>query len=353
MDEEIKEITDRDMIGAVVFNLFTKLPVSMIYLDEQIPVTVIKASRDGLVIKSAGRLDSEIRVLTFTNNGQLYHFNFQLVSDPGKEIEFLEPVKLIIKKPTKRAAERKVLSSEEKTSSFVENFCLESSILSLPEKIVLQENEWIKAAEQKLSLKYKYVEFAIHGDSTDVRKRILMVARKPVMFGGGNPIPSISAEVEEYSRILDQDLKSQFSSPELLLPLVYKNKVPVGYLSIKSDSGFNSSDWIEANTLTAELHKIISEINTFSETKGRGEILDISTHGIGFYFPSISFSPSFEPTLFDSVKALIDIQLAGLRGNFLVMVRAVAPHEDGYRFSAEFFGNSPEERIFLENFTGR
>ena len=283
-----KEITDLQMIGKVISSLFPRIPVSMYHENEQTPIQVISANQEGLVIKGTDRLDDGIRILTFTNNFSLYHFWFELSQGSNKDIEFLKPLKMVIRDEAKRVENRVVVTKQIEYKPFVSLITSTEFISGRYEKIKsFTDLIWEK---DSIEIKNKYNSCMIKiGEEENLRLKILKSNPRPIFLNKPGKIEPYNTAF--FNPVLFKDLLSNTYDPEPLMgaeitiPILYGNKIVLGYIHVSANETLEMEDFNQINSIALNIMEKINKWDELILLKDKFDILDISSNGIGFLVP--------------------------------------------------------------------
>ena len=283
-----KEITDLQMIGKVISSLFPRIPVSMYHENEQTPIQVISANQEGLVIKGTDRLDDGIRILTFTNNFSLYHFWFELIQGSNKDIEFLKPLKMVIRDEAKRVENRVVVTKQIEYKPFVSLITSTEFISGRYEKIKsFTDLIWEK---DSIEIKNKYNSCMIKiGEEENLRLKILKSNPRPIFLNKPGKIEPYNTAF--FNPVLFKDLLSNTYDPEPLMgaeitiPILYGNKILLGYIRVSANENLEMEDFNQINFIALNIMEKINKWDELILLKDKFDILDISSNGIGFLVP--------------------------------------------------------------------
>jgi hypothetical protein len=346
IDSKPNQIEDKKLLGSLVKSLFPNLPISMVYKGEEIPLRVICLEPDFVLIRSTGRTDQEDRILTFTNNGSLYHFYFRYTEKSTSDIEYLEPLKLVIHKHSLRKQVR-TPSSILDSNTYVTNFVKEST---LQEKI--QENcLWKQTLDESISfLREKFSEVNFHfSDRKDLRFQAIEYTNKSIFFPRKDWIPfnSTVSEIKELRNIMPNEDWNIVKGPQIVVPLFYRSKKILGYVSVQNESEMELGDFTLVNLICATIQKSINQIQEIILTSEQCSVLDISLGGVGFLIKQENLFPEFET----GQEFILELFIGGVSAIFSIIVRNVNILEGkGKRVGAEFKDNGEEEIIFLKSF---
>lgn len=283
-----KEITDLQMIGKVISSLFPRIPVSMYHENVQTPIQVISANQEGLVIKSTDRLDDGIRILTFTNNFSLYHFWFELSQGSNKDIEFLKPLKMVIRDEPKRVEQRVVVTKKVGYKPFVSLITSTEFISRKYEKIKSFTDLIWNEEFKKIQNKYNSCTIKI-GEKENLRLKILKSNPRPIFLNKPGKIEPYNTAF--YNPVLFKDLLSSTNDPEPLIgaeitiPIFYGNKILLGYVQVRANESLEMEDFNQINSIAISIMEKINKWDELILLKDKYDILDISSNGLGFIAP--------------------------------------------------------------------
>jgi hypothetical protein len=345
-----REITDLQLIGKVISSLFPRIPVSMYHENEQTPIQIISANQEGIVIKGTDRIDKGVRILTFTNNFSLYHFWFELLPGSNADIEFLKPMKMVIRDDAKRVESRVVVvkkpESEEKI--FIH------SIISNEE--LLQNSRKIKSTIQPLwasrskSILQKFTTLELKLDALDdLRMTIFRSSQRPIFLpkpGSLDPYNTAFFNPVQYRELLNTSPDpNPILGAEITIPIVFREKILLGYTRATHTSALTMEDF---QTCSSIANTLISEINSHEElinVHERCEVIDISSSGIGFL---ISNSEYHQKILATSAILFFTIQIFGEKIPMKAVVRYSSKDESQMiRIGCEFYDLTLDEKAKL------
>lgn len=346
MEQKVREIDDKVLIGQFVHSLFPRLPVSMLYKGKQIPVKILDTNKLGVVIRATGVSEPE-RILTFTNSGSLYNFYFSVSDKSTDDLEYLIPEKMVIYPAVSRRAERKVLKGNEKNEIFISSITLVNDILLK----ISYDKDWISTIEENLKSlvsKYKSVNFYSVMES-NVHVKLGKLLSKPFRYTelGHHSMKEIFCEKSELSHFLTQTEWEQIEAGEIIFPLYFRNKVFLGSIVLKTPE--LDLEAYKQTTYTIQL--ILKDLHTKNDVvfyKNKLNIEDISQTGIGFRIGKDVQISSLQP----GNKILIELTFSrGLTAFLEAIVRNLREfNANEWRIGCEFVNISPEEKVFLENF---
>ncbi len=348
-----KEITDPQMIGKVISSLFPRIPVSMYHENEQTPIQVISANQEGLVIKGSDRLDDGIRILTFTNNFSLYHFWFELSPGSNKDIEFLKPLKMVIRDDAKRVENRVVVTKQLDYKPFVTLITSPEFIASKTIKIKkLSENIWNEISLD-IKQKYKITEIKID-ENENLRLKILKSNPRPIFLSKPGKIEPYSTAF--FNPILFQELLNTTSDQdpligaEITIPLLYGNKILLGYIRISNDFPLEMEDFNHLNSIAQSLLEKINGRDELILLNEKFDILDISSNGIGFSVPYTEANSN----IFQQGQILFfEIHLEENKKIPMKVVVRYSSRQDSssIRIGCEFYDLTLEEKVKIKEYS--
>jgi hypothetical protein len=346
-----KNIIDKEMMGKIVQNLFMKIPISMIYEDNQIPLQIVSATQEGIVIRSTRRIDSEPRILTFTNNGNQYHFWFELAPGSNMDLEFLMPIRMEIKTEIKRNENRHLIGGSTEFS-YITNIIPEDILVLKSDSLnTLIEPIW-KSKSKILKEKFNYSNLRIN-TRDDTRYKIFKAGSPQIFLPEKNstkPFNSSFFNPETFKDFLNPDGDFPIIGAEISIPFFIRSKILLGYLIVKNDNGLTLSDYNLINSISTYIQGEINLIDEYVLYKEKCKIDDISKHGVGFLILEDS-------TLIKEMRQgrVIIFQTYLGKNNgvyFKAIIRNVIKSKTNYlRVGCEFFNQTPEEKIFIENFS--
>jgi len=347
LETKVKEINDTTLIAQFVSSLFSQLPVSLIHQGVQIPIKVLDSTKSGIVIPSTGISDKS-RILTFTNSGNLYNFYFKVSEQSTAELEYLIPEKMLIFPSVSRRVERKTLSSEEQDQIFISSIILTNEILN---RIGFDE-KWKDIIGNFISVLksiFSSVSF-ISVFESNPRVKLAKLLSKPFRSVEVShfSMKAIFSERKDLESFLKPEEWEKIESGEVLFPVLYRNKIFLGVLSIQVESELTQDQY---NLTVQTLQSLQKALHTREEVYYyRGKILieDISKQGMGFLLPKRENLQPISP----SSKILLEIKfIKGLTAFLEATVRNIRPEDMlNFRVGCEFINVSAEEKIFLENF---
>ncbi|MCB1177012.1 MAG: PilZ domain-containing protein [Leptospiraceae bacterium] len=344
-----KEINDPSLLGQVIKSLFLNMPVSMIFDGDETPVKVLNAEKEFIIIKSTGRKDFGDRLLTFTNNGSLYHFHFNLKNKVNQADEYLEPYKLVIMKNGLRKHERIPVKEVESKSYYIQSFIKVEEIfpkLSKLNSLNINIQKMISSIEER----FLEVEF-IHTEDSDFRIKLMKISGLPIFLANSrnHSIGNSFINLKEMKEYFGTDEWEEIQGPEISIPIYFKGKILLGYIKVRTEIEFELDDVTFINTFVNNFTRIINKEEGFEFSKEKGKILDLSNSGVGFLHPRIGYENVFRV----GEKVLMEMHMdKGLFANFQIIIRNNSNiNENSQRIGAEFFELSEEESIFLKNFS--
>ncbi|MCB1141763.1 MAG: PilZ domain-containing protein [Leptospiraceae bacterium] len=346
-----KEIVDKDMMGKIIQNLFTKIPISMVYNGVQIPIQIISATHEGIVIKSTRRQDKQLRELTFTNNGSQYHFWFELADDGNFELEFLNPVRMEIQDSLHRAEERIHLDAGA-SKSHITNIIPED-IVYFRHSQILEAIESIWNHKSRL-LKEKYIYHNLKIDGKEDLRFKIFKSKSPAIFlpskDQSTPFNTTFFNPVHFKDLLNIAGESPLVGPEISIPIYLKNKILLGYLQVKHNEDLTLSDFNFMSSIATLIQGEINLLDLFIIHSEKCEVEDISIHGIGFHVTETEkLIRDLRPGRIILFQAFFE---RGLNAYFKAIIRNNVKLNNGkIRIGCEFFNQTPEEKIFIENFS--
>ena len=345
MENQEEVIYNKNLLGNIIKSLFVNLPVSMIYNNEEIAIRVICVEKEFILIRSTGRTDREERILTFTNNGSLYHFYFEYTDKSTEELEYLEPVKLIVRKHALRKQKRTIFLPS--SNSYITNFILDSQFHnSLSENIL-----WIKALNEtlfSLRSKFKFAGFQFY-EETNLRFIILKYTGKPIFFPRNDWVPANPSfsDIKPIRKVLKDVNWNEVKGPEITLPAMYRSKKLVGALIVKHNQDLEMGDYTLVNMLFSFLQRELNKNKKLAFSNEECKIIDISIGGVGFIVERQETFSYFEV----GREMIVEIYLAGVSALLSLIIRNTRMlDEKKLRVGAEFKDIGQEERVFIQNF---
>jgi hypothetical protein len=344
-----QEITNPAMIGQVVKSLFPQLPIAMIYEGEEIPVKVVSATKEMLVIRSLGRKDAEERILTFTNNGSLYHFHFTYLPQSNPDWEFLTPSKMVIQKNSLRKKERLHVKQDSGNSYYINGFIESNSVI---EKINSMRGVQKAIEEALTTIRLRFSSGEFHDFSeNDFRCKVLQISGLPIfLINSRNHIPNDNfTNLNMIKKAIPESEWETIRGPEITVPIYFRGKIMVGYLKMTHSMELEYEDFSLLNMLQSLITKEINQRDIFLFSDEKAKIIDMSKGGVGFIHPRAGYEDAFKI----GKKILFEMHMdKGLFAVFHVIVRNIRIHEEQFlRVGCEFFDLTEEESIFLQNFS--
>lgn len=346
-----KEITDLLMIGKVISSLFTRIPISMYHENEQIPIQIISANNEGIVIKATDRTDRGIRILTFTNNFSLYHFWFELSQGSNSDLEFLRPIKMVIREDAKRVENRATISEKTNSKPTVSNILSQDSIFSNPYKLQESKSKLLKNYGSILETKYESYHLKLDL-SEDLRMRIFKAGQRPIFLpnpGKLEPFNTAFFNPYQFKELLLAYDGDSMQGAEITVPILLKNRILVGYLKVNSSKNLILEDYTSIQKTANHIMDDISKDSGLITIPGTFPILDISSNGLGFLVPLSEISKSScTPGNF----LVFDLNLSDGRPLTLRGVSRFLKEENGsLRIGLEFYELTPDEKANLREFS--
>ncbi len=343
-----REITDLSMIGKVISSLFPRIPVSMYHENEQTPVHIISANQEGIVIKGTDRLDSGIRILTFTNNFSLYHFWFELMPGSNADIEFLKPIKMVIRDDAKRVESRVVVTKKSEEKIYVQSIVSQEIIFQNLEKILSDIQPIWKSRSLPLMTTFKSMELKL--DAKDnLRMTIFRGSTRPIFLpkpGTKDPYSTAFFNPIQYRELLSQTTDPQpVEGAEITIPLLFREKILLGYVRVTKDTVLQMDDFQAISSLAS---LIMAEINSHEDlinVKENCEVIDISSSGLGFL---ASISEAHQKILIPGTILFFTLILLGEKIPMKAVIRYVAKETGNqFRIGSEFYDLTLDEKARL------
>lgn len=343
-----REITDLSMIGKVISSLFPRIPVSMYHENEQTPVQIISANQEGIVIKGTDRLDGGVRILTFTNNFSLYHFWFELMPGSNSDVEFLKPIKMVIRDDAKRIESRVVVSKKSEEKIYVQSIVSQELIFQNLEKILIDIQPIWKSRSATLMKTLKSMELKL--DAKDnLRMTIFRGSTRPIFIpnpGTKEPYSTAFFNPIQYKELLNQTQDPQpIEGAEITIPLLFREKILLGYIRVTKDSTLQMDDFQAISSLASVL---MAEINSHEElinVKEKCEVIDISSSGLGFL---ASISETHQKILIPGTVLFFTLILLEEKIPMKAVIRYVAKESGNlFRIGSEFYDLTLDEKARL------
>ena len=347
-----KEITDLQMIGRVISSLFPRIPISMYHNQEQTPVQIISADPESVTIKGTDRSDDGIRILTFTNNFSLYHFWFELGQGSNREIEYLKPIKMVIREDAKRTEARASLSNSKQSRPYILNIIPEENIFSKSEKIFRTiEGSW-KRISLELLKHYNACTLKITGEN-DLRYKIFRVMPRPIFLHipeKMEPFNTAFFNPYQFKELLLSDNIDRLVGAEITLPIYLKKKILLGYLKVTHSNELGMSDFNKIQGFADTLMQEINNSRELIEIREKIEIGDISSNGIGF---SVPYSLDLHNYLKPGNLFIFDLLLDKDR---IFTIKAISKflskqEDERLRIGAEFYEIGLDEKAILREYS--
>lgn len=346
-----KEITDLQMIGKVISSLFTRIPVSMYHENEQIPVQIISANNEGIVIKATERSDNGIRILTFTNNFSLYHFWFELSHGSNSDLEFLRPIKMVIREDAKRIENRAQISEKIDKKPTVSNIISQEAIFSNPEKLQKIKEKLLENYGAILRSKFENNHLKLES-TEDLRMRIFKAGLRPIFLptpGKLEPFNTAFFNPYQFKELLLAYDGDTIQGAEITVPILLKNRILIGYLKVHGDRALTLEDYTSIQKTANHIMDEIASNQELLSIPGEFTILDISSNGLGFSIPRTEKNK----ILCSSGSILVfDLSLGENRRFTLKAVcRFLKEENDLLRVGVEFYELTPDEKANLREFS--
>jgi hypothetical protein len=345
-----REITDLQMIGKVISSLFPRIPVSMYHENEQTPVQIISANQEGIVIKGTDRLDKGVRILTFTNNFSLYHFWFELMPGSNEDIEFLKPMKMVIRDDAKRIESRVVVTKKPDSEGkiFINSLISNEELLQNTTKIASTiQPIWVSRSKSVVH-KFSSLELKLDGID-DIRMTIFRSSQRPIFLPKPDSLDPFNTAF--FNPIQYRELLNNSNDPnpivgaEITIPILFREKILLGYIKAKHTSTLTMEDFQSCSSIAGTL---ISEINSHEElinVHEKCEVIDISSSGIGFL---VSNSDFHQKILATSAILFFNIQILGEKIPMKAVVRYSSKDDNQMlRIGCEFYDLTLDEKAKL------
>jgi hypothetical protein len=342
-----REITDLQLIGKVISSLFPRIPVSMYHENEQTPVQIISANQEGIVIKGTDRIDKGIRILTFTNNFSLYHFWFELMPGSNVDIEFLKPMKMVIRDDAKRIESRVVVTkkAESEDKIFINSIISNEELLQNTNKIASTiQPIWDSRSK---SILHKFTTLELKLDAIDnIRMTIFRSSQRPIFLpkpGSLDPFNTAFFNPVQYKELLNTSSDpNPIVGAEITIPILFRDKILLGYIRATHISTLSMEDFQSCSSIAGTL---ISEINSHEElinVHEKCEVIDISSSGIGFL---VSNSDYHQKLLANGAILFFNIQILGEKIPMKAVVRYASKDDNKtIRIGCEFYDLTLDEK---------
>jgi hypothetical protein len=343
-----REISDLSMIGKVISSLFPRIPVSMYHENEQTPVQIISANQEGIVIKGTDRLDSGIRILTFTNNFSLYHFWFELMPGSNADIEFLKPVKMVIRDDAKRIESRVVVTKKSEEKIYVQSIVSQEIIFQNLEKILSDIQPIWKSRSDPLRDTFKSIELKL--DAKDnLRMTIFRGSTRPIFLpkpGSKEPFSTAFFNPVQYKELLSQtNDPDPIEGAEITIPILFREKILLGYIRATQENPLLMENFQSISSLASVIMAEINSHEEFINVKERCEVIDISSSGLGFL---ASISETHQKILVQGTILFFSLILLGEKIPMKAVIRYVSKeNENLFRIGSEFYDLTLDEKARL------
>lgn len=344
-----KEITDLQMIGKVITSLFPRIPISMYHENEQIPIQLISANTEGIVIKATDRQDKGIRVLTFTNNFSLYHFWFELSPGSNSDIEFLRPLKMVIRDDAKRIESRSIIEDKPEGKPQISDLISQEDLFLNPEK--LKKVHATLVEKFGAAIREKFQNFILKLDGIeDLRLRIFKAGLRPIFLpnpGKLDPFNTAFFNPYQFKELLIA-YQEQMVGAEITIPILLKSRILIGYLKISGDKPLLLEDYTFLQKASNQMMDEIASHPELITIPGMFELVDISSNGLGFKIPS---SPENQTHTSPGKILLFDFKIGESTKLTLRCISRYQKEENhSLRIGVEFYDITPDEKANLREF---
>ncbi|MCB1189503.1 MAG: PilZ domain-containing protein [Leptospiraceae bacterium] len=349
-----KEIKDPETIKNIINSLFGRLPVVMLVNGKPIPIKVVKLSPQGLVIKYLGeKIDSDQRILTLTNNGNLLICLFKYLGGDHTGLQILHPLSISVRPATRSSQRISINTSKDDFKIHVTNIISQNDIYGSLHDDSAKVNE-IKQNNLAKLKKYKFNQINLYiTERLDNRMRLMHNYDKPIFIPDKREPESVTDEFlpyKEYFQLLKLSKNLDKVVAEICVPLKYKNIVNIGYLQIMNEEALEPKAFNAVNLVAASIKRELMSSGIFREEKDICELVDLSKNGISFYhLPTRSFNRTI------SLGGTIYFELVLSEEKRILcraIVRNIKPLEKHFRVGCQFFSQSEEELAVLEEILG-
>ncbi len=282
-----------DKLEIVLREVLGLRPLSYMFDTKEYPVSFFKYKQGMFFIKTNLKDRPQKRILAFHHQGRQYRVSCKLIAADGG-IESLQPIDLAMT-DSPREFERFVVSSEFKVSG-ITSLQEIGEVVKLNHRAITSLKE---ALEQQLSGKFAAVNIHIYsGGIINRRLEFLSALPRVIFYNKGQPPKSsdyfphddFENKIFGHDRNIMPDIQS-----EITVPIVYKGKLPFGYVQVNSLKPLSEGVVRAIKKLAINLEYKIRKLPAAWEVNIDGNIIDLSAVGLSFDFAVRDHAKHFHP----------------------------------------------------------
>jgi len=367
MPDLIKTITEKNQFENIFYKFFFKNNIFLKTKNGDLKIEFLGYT-DGLVafkVPFIKNMTDTCLILTRTQEYTIYA-NLKFVEKQEDNAHIFIPIRFQVISAVRREDRKSVeISGEDKRiiyiSRVISDFIIQNS-LAMESKRVDDVKETVRFY---LSKQFKHIKIYFCNEGmSDPRMKYFYDNKKPLLIYNINKTAATKDE-EQYNFFINEIYSKDYYLinrknliSEISVPVLYKTKIPYGYIQVNNDSVMNDSAFTFVKKMAIVVEEQFAKYKVFPVSEEKLLISDVSKTGLGIvfrerrmvrYFKEGSFA-YFDIILPDNKKAscLAKIRSIGILDNKVIKVGCEitdmdALSEVNYEEFVESFGLTQEK----------